>query len=187
VAAIDKDGKEHTASSSHTTRCTALNAKGLPCGAWALRGEDVCQWHSLSPEEQQAQTQRAGRARAQQRRERAELRDASRNRPEAPRMTLQQAIDVIDALLDATIPGLGEPDFELRALGVYALAQLFRVRDRTEILDLLARVRPKLVADPQRDRLLDYQAARERLRQVYREGRVSIEELPPDLIGLTAA
>lgn len=63
MAAIDRDGTEHVARSPHTGRCTGLNARGLPCGAWPLRGQDVCYRHSMTDEEWLELSQSGGRAR----------------------------------------------------------------------------------------------------------------------------
>jgi hypothetical protein len=189
MAAVD-EGIERIAQDRHSARCSAMNARGFPCGAWALRGEELCHWHSLSPEERHALQKRGGKKRQDDRRERAGIRDASRHKHDAPGPTLARAIEVVAELLDAEIPdGSHEPHYEARALGVLALSSLFGLRpeQKGEILELVARVRPKLTADPHRQRLLDLERAGAAVVRAYREGRISVLDLPPELLGLATA
>lgn len=188
MAAVD-EGIERIASDRHSNRCHGTNARGNPCGAWALRGQEFCLRHSMSDEEWRALGARGGRKRQKERRETAGLRDSSRHRHDAPRPTLARAIEVIGELLDATLPGSSEWNYEARAYGVLALAHLFRVRpdQKAELLELLTRVRPKLAADPQRQRLLDFERAGAAVIRAYREGRISALDLPPELLGLATA
>ena len=189
MAAGAKDGSLSIASSRHSERCSGTNARGLPCMAWAMRGEEVCFRHSMSDEEWRALGARGGRRRGKQQREHAGLRDSSRHRYDVPGPTLARAIEVIGALLDAVIPGTAEPNYEARAYGALAVAQLFRVvpEQKAETLKLLAQVRPKLAVDPQRQRLLDVERAGAALVRAYREGRIAAIDLPPELLKLATA
>src|SRR6266508_919137 len=184
MAAVNK-GSEAVATDKYTERCTAWNAKGDPCKAWAKRdGSGVCYWHSLSPDERSALAYRGGKAQGQRAREKAQLRDSGRNRHYVPGPTLQRALEVIAELLDSTIPGSTEPNYENRAWGVLAVAQLFRLRDRDAVLDLLGRIRPDVATDPYVHRVLDLEAARSKLVRAYEEGRISAAELPPGVLSL---
>jgi hypothetical protein len=180
VAGIDSDGTVNIAKSRHSTHCSELNAKGNPCGAWAVRGTDRCLRHSMSDEEWKAMALRGGQGRAQQRREKAALRDSSRNRRLVPGPTLARAVEVIHELLHDTLDGW--PNYEARAYGVLAVAQLFKIESRAEVVDLLNRVAPKVMRDPDVHRLLDLEATRARLVQAFEEGRISAEELPPGVL-----
>jgi hypothetical protein len=66
-------------------------------------------------------SRQGGKARAKKARQGTPVPDSDGPKPCVPAFTLQQAVEVIDSLLQATVPGLGEPDLELRALGLYAL------------------------------------------------------------------
>lgn len=167
-------------------RCIALNVKGEPCGKWAKAGSDRCDTHSMTEEEWREQSRRGAAVKAQRARERAGLKDSGGNKPYAPEPTLQRAIEVIGGLLDATVPLLNEPDYEQRAYGVLALATIFRFSSaqRDEILETLARVRPRVASDPHAQRLLDLSVARRRLVAAYEAGRISADELPPGALDL---
>ena len=185
MAAADK-GVERVARSRHSNRCSALNARGFPCGAWARRGEEVCHRHSMTDEEWREWAARGGRKRQRDRRETAGIRTPGRHRHEAPGPTLARAVEVIGELLDSTLPGSVEPNYEARAYGALAFAVLFRVTDgqRAEALELLERVRPQLAVDPQRQRLLDFERASARLVQAFKEGRIPAYDLPPEVLKL---
>jgi hypothetical protein len=188
MAAVD-EGIERVASDRHSNRCSGFNARGHPCGAWALRGQEVCLRHSMTEEEWRAFGARGGRKRQKDRRRTAGLRDSQRHRHDMPGPTLARAIEVIGELLDSTLPGSTEPNMEERSWGVLALAQLFRLQpeQKAETLKLLAQVRPKLAVDPQRQRLLDLERAGAALVRACREGRISALDLPPELLGLATA
>lgn len=92
MAAIDKDGHEHVARSSHSARCVALNTRGLPCGAWAKPGGNLCFIHSQTPEERRDMARRGGKARVRQVQQRKAL-EALRSRgPRVPRSTHEDAV-----------------------------------------------------------------------------------------------
>ncbi len=189
MAASDK-GVQRIASRPHSQRCSGTNARGAPCGAWALRGGDLCYRHSIGDAEWSALGRRGGKNRQQARRERAGIRDMGRHRYGAPEPTLARAIEVVGELLDATLPdGSGEANYEARAYGVLALALLFKTPERPELLELLARFKPqlKLAHDPQRARLLDLERAQQALLAAYDAGRISAFDLPPELLKLRKA
>lgn len=172
---------ERVATDHVSQRCSELNTKGFPCRAWALRGQDVCHWHSMTPEEQRAFQARSGQKRQQDRREDAGLRDSSRHRHAMPGPTLARVIEVVAELLDAEIPdGTHEPDMIARGVGVLAAAALFGIRpdQKTETLELLAKIRPNLATDPQVARLLRLEEARQTLLRYVEEGRLDVSELP---------
>jgi len=127
---------------------------------------------------------RGGRGRAAQRREKARLRDTSRNRHEVPGPTLARAIEVVNDLLDATLAGTPEPNIESRAWGVLCVAMLFRAKSRAELLELLTAIKPAVAKDRDLPRLMNLQAAAEGLVQAYEQGRIKAEELPPGVLGL---
>jgi hypothetical protein len=141
----------------------------------------------MTDEEWRAVAIRGGKRKQAQARERAALRDSGRNRHHVPGPTLARAIEEIDRLLVATVePGSSEPDYLSRAWGLLALATLFRIRleQRAEILELLTRVRPKVAADPQSERLLDLKRARDELLRAYEVGAIDAADLPPELLEL---
>lgn len=183
MPAQHKDGTRVVAKKPHSRQCEALNSRGLPCGAFALTdGSGLCSWHAKTPEEQRAFTARAGEVRQEKRREEAGLRKSSGHRQAVPGPLLSRAIEVVAELLDAEIPdGSREPNYEARCMGVHALAQLFGLRpeQRAEILTVLERIRPALARDPQRERLLAYERARQALLRAVDEGRIDVSELPP--------
>jgi hypothetical protein len=184
MAGVEKDGTVRIPKSKYSSHCVELNARGLPCGAWAIRGTDRCMRHSVSDEEWMEMALRGGKARAQQRREKAQLRDSSRNRHFVPGPTLARAVEVIHDLLTKTLPGTSEPNMECRAYGVLAVAQLFRLQSTSEVIELLSKVAPKVAKDPDVHRLLDLEATRKRLVKAYEDGRISAEELPPGVLRL---
>lgn len=173
----EKDG-EHYAQAAHSARCTALNAKGNPCGAWALAGRDVCQWHSLTPEERLGMARRGGQARATRRRETTTI----ASEPTMPGPTLARVLEVCSALLDARLRDTGERNYESAAFGALVLAQVFRVKDRERVLELLSVVRPRLARDPQVHRLVDLEASRAQLLEAYKAGRITADELPAGVL-----
>jgi hypothetical protein len=188
MAAVDKDGTEHVATDRHSERCTGTNARGLPCGAWALRGQEVCLRHSMTDAEWRAFATRGGKGRGKQRRVHAGLRDSSRHRHAVPAHLLGRTIDVVGGLLDAVIPdGSNEPNMEARGIGVFALAALFGITGRDELIELLGKVRPALLNDPQRERLLNLERARQALLRAVEEGRIDVSELPPGVRELDLA
>jgi hypothetical protein len=83
------------------------------------------------------------------------------------------------------ISGSPEPNYEARAFGVLAVAQIFRVTDKGDLLRLLAEIRPSIVADPQAPRLLDLKAAAARLQDAYDQGRIQPDDLDPSLLRLS--
>jgi hypothetical protein len=79
-------------------------------------------------------------------RERPALRDSSGNRQYADGPTLASAIELIRRLLNSRLEDTEELNYEAAAYGALALAILFRVRDKAEVLDLLERVYRKSLA-----------------------------------------
>ena len=140
----------------------------------------------MSDEEWKEKTRRAGRARGKKAREQALIAQGG-HKPEIPAPTLAAALEVVHELLEMTIPGSAEPNYEARSFGVLVLSKLFRVRDRSEALALLAAVAPKVADDPQVHRLLDLDAARAKLIEAYQAGRISADELPPGVLGFPCA
>lgn len=187
MAAVDEDGRLVIATDRHSERCSGTNARGNPCRAWRLRDQEVCLRHSMTDDEWRAFGRKGGRKRQGDRREVAGLRKSSGHRQAVPGPLLAKAIAVVAELLDAVIPdGSGEPNMQDRSYGVLCLAALFGLRDdqRAEILELLGKVRPALVNDPQRDRLLRLEEAKAALLRAVEEGRLDPLDLPPDLVGL---
>jgi len=119
--------------------------------------------------------------RVKQRRDEKAL-GSTAGKPEVPAPTLARALEVIHDLLDETIPGSCEPNYEARAFGVLVLSKLFRIRDKSEAFELLTKVAPKVAADPQVHRVLDLGTARARLLEAYEQGRVSEDVLPPGVL-----
>jgi ribosomal 50S subunit-associated protein YjgA (DUF615 family) len=143
-----------------------------------MRGYETCYRHSLSDDEWRAKAKLGGLRRAEQRREQAALRDSGRNRQYLTEPTLSRALEVIAELLDQTIDGV-EPNYEARAYGVLAVAQLFRLRDREAVFEALRQLRPNLATDPQLHRLLNLERARQALIEAYEAGRIDAADLPP--------
>ena len=163
-------------------KCSEVNREGFQCGAWAMKdGSGKCFRHHPDDAAWRIKMVKGGKARAEQARKRREL--APGRRPYAPGYTIQMALDTCVALLRAEIPGLGEPDLELRGLGALALATIFNTRERDELLGLLEKAGMR-ANDPEVNRVLEIEAARDRLRELYQQGRISAELLPPELIGL---
>lgn len=183
MAAVDND-IARVASDSETRRCSETNAKGHPCRAWAMRGEDVCYRHSMTDEEWHGIAIRGGKRKQEKARERAAIRDSGRNRRYWPEGTLQHCIEVIGELLDTTIPGSSEPNYEARAFGVFLAASVFRLRpeQKAEALELLATVRPKLATDPYVHKLLQLESARVTLIRAWEEGRIDTGDLPAGVL-----
>jgi hypothetical protein len=142
----------------------------------------VCYRHSLSDAEWRDKARLGGLARAHQSRGGKSLRDFAF----APGVTLGRAVEIIHELLDARISDTGEPDYLSRAYGVMALALLFKVRDRDELLDLLLDVAPQVIEnEPQPHRLLDeLEEARQNLIRAYEAGVIAAEDLPPGVLKL---
>lgn len=189
MAAVDEDGRLVIATDRLSERCSGTNARGNPCGAWALRdGSGLCGYHA-DPEAFRENARKGGRARQEARRQEAGLRTSSRHRHPMPGPTLARAIEVVAELLDAEIPdGTHEPDMLARGVGVLAAAALFGLRDdqRAEILELLGKVRPALAKDSHVERLLRLHEARAALVREVEEGRLSPLDLPPELVGMIA-
>jgi ribosomal 50S subunit-associated protein YjgA (DUF615 family) len=162
----------------YTQKCSATNAEGNPCGAWAMRGYETCYRHSLIDDEWRAKARLGGLKRAEQRRERAELRDSGRNRHYLSEPTLSRVLEVIAELLDQTIDGV-EPNYEARAYGLLAVAELFRLRDREAVFRALKELRPAMASDPRSARLLDLERARQALVDAFEAGRIEAADLPP--------
>jgi hypothetical protein len=183
MAAVDRD-LERIASDPQTRRCSELNAKGHPCRAWAMHGMEVCYRHSMSDEEWHTVAIRGGRKRQSKARERASLRDSGRNRRYMPDATFGRVVAVIGDLLNTTIPGSSEPNYEARAFGALLAASLFRLRpeQKTEVLELLRQVRPSVTADPYVYKLLDLETTRAKLLQAWEEGRIATDDLPAGVL-----
>jgi hypothetical protein len=171
-----KDGRVVIARDSRSDQCTAETRDGRRCGRWALRGSDKCYLHSLTPAERSAFGRQGSLARSQRARERRAIRDATGHKAFASGENVQRAAEVTRELLDSESP-------ETQALGVLALTALFRLRpdQRDGILIVLGRVRPELV-DPNGTIVSDLDKTRARLRRLYEEGRISLNELPPGVL-----
>jgi hypothetical protein len=100
MGAINK-GIQAIASSRSSERCGSLNARGLPCGAWSLRGSvpPRCRLHAaLDAGVAKAESEKAiARKRQKAALKRAE-REAARRGPSVPLRTHQ---DVLRQLADA--------------------------------------------------------------------------------------
>lgn len=164
--------------------CTAKTRLGTPCRGGALPGSDPprCKIHSLSAQERHELAVQGGKARG------AKAREAARSRQGRPFIStedLYKVGEVIRDLLDSTLDR-GEPNMLDRGLGVYLLAQVyaFRPEQKRELLRLLGQVRPNLVRDQQRSRLLSFREAQATLRTMYEQGRIRLDELPPGVLDL---
>lgn len=157
--------------------CGHLRDDGSQCRAWALRDSEPprCNFHAMSAEELSAFQSRGRRARTEK---------ARRKHGVIPPRRVEQAGEIVAALLDAELPdGSGEPDWGQRAWGVLALAAVFKIPrdDRERLLEIVRKARPRLVQDPQRERLLDVERARAELVALYRRGEIPRYLLPPEI------
>jgi hypothetical protein len=144
-----------------------------------MRGKDMCYRHSMSDEAWAALDVKGGKNRAAKHERMRYL----------PRAHQEPVLEVIAELVDSTIPGSSEPCIPDRALGVWLAATHFEVRDKRAALDILREIRPALATDPKLQRLIDFRAAEEGLREaagvlrtLYRAGKIQAHELPPGIL-----
>jgi hypothetical protein len=83
MAAID-NGKQRVARDPNTNRCSALNRRGMACGAWSVRGEAFCFAHLIGEEEWQALGQQGGRSTARKHARRKAARELLRQGRSVP-------------------------------------------------------------------------------------------------------
>jgi hypothetical protein len=142
--------------------CQHVSENGRRCHAYKRRDSDFCNPHSVTPLEW-SRKGHIGRARKAQAEDEIFNRWTDSWRTWQPD-TLKRVFQVIADLLEARYDGLGTPDNELRALGVELALRFFH---------------PPPVDD---DEALG--PARARLLHSYREGKLDIRGLPPELFGL---
>ena len=112
-------------SDAHTRKCSALNARGEPCGSYALRdsGPPLCTYHAMSEAERAQWTARGGNARARNVRKRHEV--EKRLEGIAYGVTTEHILKVCLDALDATFEHDGSPDWGARLSACSVLLQVF--------------------------------------------------------------
>ena len=78
-------------------RKSALNARGLPCGAWAMHGEDTCYRHSMSDEEWLALGQKGGKTNAKRHAQRRAQKELMKRGSSVPRDEHAEALRRLSA------------------------------------------------------------------------------------------
>lgn len=124
-------------------KCSELNTRGLPCGSWAVRGEETCYLHSLDDESRESFTRRGSARSIVVRQERAAARQQGSNRHRVDSTTLSVACEAMRRLLTGTLDG-AEPNLEQRALGLSLFGIIYRQPSREDSWELLNRAAPGL-------------------------------------------
>jgi hypothetical protein len=133
------------------------------CNAYRMRdGSGLCVRHHHTDEEWREKAVRGGHSRARKAREEDDLFERWRHPSFQPEV-LERAGEVILELLNVKVPHLGEPDYEARAWGLELGLRFF--------------ARPSVATEALRP-------ARARLLQLYREGKLDLRGLPPELFDL---
>lgn len=131
-------GRRHRRADGYTRRCAALNVRGEPCGASALRDSEppVCSAHA-DPKAHREKARRGGKRSGARRRAQAEPRPSLKT---APGVSLQDVLRVCGEALTATFEHDGSPDWSARlaAAGTLLLAfPGYRSRSPEEVRALL--------------------------------------------------
>jgi hypothetical protein len=158
--------------------CSGLNRHGQPCKAPVLPGTTppVCRRHSMSDAAWKESARKGGR-------ERWNVKRAKDLRGQIEDQVIgQRVLETVSRMLDAKIPGSAEPNIESVTYALLVLVENFKLGTREEIVELLGEVRPKLARDPAAYRMLDVEAARQRLVRALEEGRIDREDLPAGVL-----
>jgi hypothetical protein len=160
--------------------CSGVNSRGESCKARPLKGRDVCLRHSMSDEEWKATSARGIAKSARQRKLAAQ---AAKQRTKAPDdATLQYAAVAIARLLTATHPN-GEPNMPWQVVGLVLFAKIYAVDDPEAALERFEEALGRTLPQLQRRRLLEERdSARERIRELVKEGRVPKGLIPHGIL-----
>jgi hypothetical protein len=140
--------------------CTETNNQGKPCGAAAMKGTNPprCQLHSLSEKERIEQSRRGGRG---------------KGRRELP-LDWRECRWVLNLFVDV----LTSTRTPASALGLLAPILTRQTSEEDELCVLLQRL-AAAEPEPTPDRL---ERARQRLVELYNEGKLGLNQLPPGVL-----